>query len=64
LHTINVLVNKLGKKNYKLLLKGLAALYQADLNNYFIQLKDNISEEENISNVLSGKMIVPLGEKK
>jgi hypothetical protein len=24
----------------------------------------NISEEENISNVLSGKMIVPLGEKK
>ncbi len=48
LQLINILVNKMNKKNYKIVFKGLQDLYESEsmLKMYFEALKDFISEEE------------------
>lgn len=60
LQALNVLVNHLGKKNYKLLLKGTGDLYQSKsfLEIYFAELKKaGVLDDEKMDNLLKNHII-------
>lgn len=60
LEALNILVNKMGKTEYKLMLKGSGDLYmcQQFVENYFLQFKQkNIMTEDEINNLVNNHII-------